>query len=102
VRLLSRAWVPAEMRPDEDDPRQLGVCVGRMWLDRREVALDSPALSAGWHAPEAHGRWTDGQAVLPTAGARALRFVLAATGTYWRGATHGPGSDRLAKAPLFG
>jgi len=84
VRLCSRVWVPAEMRPEADDSRRLGVAVGRLWLDRREVSLDSPALSAGWHAPEPDGRWTDGDAELPVAGARDLAFAVTMAGSYWR------------------
>jgi hypothetical protein len=93
VRLRSRSWVPAEMRANADDRRRLGVAVCRLWLDRREVSLDSRALSAGWYAPEAHGRWTDGDAELGVAGARSLCFALTLTGIYWRG-------DRWASAAL--
>jgi hypothetical protein len=84
VRLLSRVWVPADMRPGADDRRHLGIALGRLWLDRREVSLDSPALSSGWHAPERDGRWTDGDALLPVAGARLLTFTLTMVGQYWR------------------
>jgi hypothetical protein len=83
VRLLSRVWVPAELRPGTDDHRQLGVALGRLWLDRREVSLDSPALSQGWHPWERDGRWTDGDALLPVAGARLLSFTLTMVGRYW-------------------
>jgi hypothetical protein len=83
VWLISRTWVPAYMRPTEDDARILGVAVARMWLDAREVALDSPALMQGWHTPEAGWRWTDGVGVLPVAGARRLEFDLAMVGEYW-------------------
>jgi hypothetical protein len=86
VRLLSRVWVPAEARAGADDRRRLGVAIGRLWLDRREVALDSPALARGWHAPERDGRWTDGDAELAVAGARSLTFVLSMQGRYWRAA----------------
>jgi hypothetical protein len=98
VRLRSRSWVPAQMRPAEDDPRRLGVAIGRLWLDGREVALDSPALAQGWHPAEPGARWTDGDAVLAVAGVRTLGFALAMTGLYWRAA----GSDRLALAPAPG
>jgi hypothetical protein len=83
VRLLSRTWVPAQTRAGESDTRSLGVAVGRLWLDGREVALDSPGLAAGWHAPEPGWRWTDGDAALAVAGARDAAFELALTGTYW-------------------
>jgi hypothetical protein len=84
VRLASRIWVPAQMHPDEADPRHLGVAVGNLWLDGREVSLASPALVGGWHAPEQSGRWTDGDGVLAVAGARPLAFKLTMTGTYRR------------------
>jgi hypothetical protein len=84
VRLLSRAWVPAAMRPGEADERRLGVALARLWLGPREVSLDSPALTRGWHASEAAGRWTDGDADLATDGVPTLAFTLGMLGTYWR------------------
>ncbi len=84
VRLASRIWVPAQMHPDEADPRRLGVALGQLWLDGREVSLASPALAGGWHAPEPAGRWTDGDARLMVNGARTLAFKLAMVGSYWR------------------
>jgi len=83
VRLRSRVWVPVEMRPEDTDTRRLGVAVARLRLDRREVALDSPGLAAGWHAPETGLRWTDGDALLLAPAARNLAFSLAMTGCYW-------------------
>jgi len=83
VRLASRTWVPAHMRPRENDTRLLGVAVARLMLDGRDVALDSPALAQGWHKAEPDWRWTDGHGVLPVAGARVLAFDLAMVGDYW-------------------
>jgi hypothetical protein len=83
VRLISRVWSPAHTRPAEDDKRQLGVAISRLWLDRREVSLESAGLSSGWHASEAGWRWTDGDAGLAVNGARELAFEVAMTGTYW-------------------
>jgi hypothetical protein len=83
VRLLSRVWSPAQMRPASDDTRSLGVAIARLWLDRREVSLESPGLAAGWHAPEPDWRWTDGDARLTLAGVRELAFEVAMTGSYW-------------------
>jgi hypothetical protein len=83
VRLLSRVWSPAQMRPASDDTRSLGVAIARLWLDRREVSLESPGLAAGWHAPEPDWRWTDGDARLALAGVRELAFEVAMTGSYW-------------------
>jgi hypothetical protein len=83
VRLASRTWVPAHMRPRENDTRLLGVAVSRLTLDGRDVALDSPALAQGWHPAEPDWRWTDGDGVLPVARARVLAFDLAMVGEYW-------------------
>lgn len=83
VRLCSRAWVPAHSLPQARDTRRLGVAIGRLWRDGREVGLDSPRLARGWHPPEADGRWTDGDAVIPVDGARTLGFTLAMAGAYW-------------------
>lgn len=85
VQLVSRTWVPAHMRPDETDARILGVAIARLALDGRDMALESPALAQGWHAPEHDWRWTDGAAVVPVAGARLLAFELAMVGDYWAG-----------------
>jgi uncharacterized repeat protein (TIGR03803 family) len=85
VRLLSRAWVPAQMRAGAADTRRLGVAVARIRLDGRAVDLGSEALATGWHAPEPGWRWTDGDAALAPAGARELAFDIAITATYWRG-----------------
>jgi hypothetical protein len=84
LRLVSRAWIPAHMRPDEDDPRKLGVAISRIWLDGREISLESPGLCSGWHAAEPGWRWTDGDAALALTGVRELAFELAMTGTYWQ------------------
>ena len=83
VRLVSRRWVPAQMRASDADTRVLGVAVSRLWLDGREVSLDSPGLAAGWHGPEARWRWTDGDAALAVQGAREIAFEVAMAGTYW-------------------
>jgi len=84
VRLLSNVWVPAHMRPTESDTRKLGIAISRLWLDGREMALDSPGLSAGWHAAEPGLRWTDGDGRIAVAGVRTVGFSVALTGRYWR------------------
>ena len=73
VRLLSRSSAPADARPWLDDRRRLGVNVERIVLrgasELREVPVDHPGLTQGWHAVERDGvalrRWTSGNAVLP-------------------------------------
>ena len=73
VRLVSRAGSPSDARPWLDDRRCLGVNVERIMLrgatEVREVPVDHPSLSQGWHVVERDGatlrRWTSGDAVLP-------------------------------------
>jgi len=84
VRLASRRCVPAHLDRDENDTRSLGIAIARMWLDGREVCLDSPALHSGWHATEPGCRWTDGDAEIAVAGSRELIFEVAKAGTYWQ------------------
>ncbi len=84
LRLISRSWIPAQTRADQDDARRLGVAVARIWLDGRAASLESPGLVSGWHAPEPRWRWTDGDAVLALSGTREVTFDIAMTGTYWR------------------
>jgi len=72
VRILSRWTVPAVLTPATDDRRRLGVSIHRIILergaDRHEMAVDDPALRAGWWDVEREGtklwRWTNGSAVL--------------------------------------
>jgi V8-like Glu-specific endopeptidase len=83
LRLISRTWVAAHMRPGETDTRRLGVAIAKIWLNGAPADLASPALSDGWQAPEAEWRWTDGDAALPVANIRAVHFQLAMAGEYW-------------------
>jgi hypothetical protein len=89
ARIVSRVWIPAHVLADKSDRRSLGVAVSRLWLDGREVGLDSPGLVTGWHVAEPGGRWTDGDAEIALAGVRDLAFELAMTGIYWQ---CGPGA----------
>ncbi len=83
VRVISRICTPAHTIPNAEDMRQLGVAICRIWLDGREVSLESEGLASGWHAPEPGWRWTDGDAALSLGGVRELAFEVAMTGTYW-------------------
>ena len=73
VRVVSRAGSPTDARPWLDDRRCLGVNVERIVLrganELREVPVDHPGLSRGWHVVERDEvvlrRWTNGDAVLP-------------------------------------
>ena len=60
------------------DRRCLGVPVTRLMADGRIVPLHHPALSHGWHQPEADLRWTAGEATLPPL--QRLSVVLAPIG----------------------
>ena len=95
LRLWSRRGVPAHVRADSNDTRAVGVAVRAIALDGRRVALDSPALSDGWHAPEAEWRWTAGNAGLDPAGASVLDLALAPMVAYWENAP-APGAERAA------
>ncbi|MBN9508019.1 MAG: Hint domain-containing protein [Alphaproteobacteria bacterium] len=83
VRLLSRSFVPAEIRADAADTRRLGVAIAQMWRDGQAVDTASPALTRGWHAAEPAWRWTDGAAEIPAQGVRKLALTIAVVGEYW-------------------
>ena len=73
ARGLACRLAPTDARPWLDDRRCLGVNVERIVLrganELREVPVDHPDLSKGWHMVERDGvalrRWTNGDAVLP-------------------------------------
>ncbi|MEO8715957.1 MAG: Hint domain-containing protein, partial [Acetobacteraceae bacterium] len=73
AQLVSRTFLPVETSPYVDDWRRLGLAVSAIILhagaESRTIAVDDPALSSGWHAPERSDphlwRWTDGNAALP-------------------------------------
>ncbi len=99
LELRSLVWIPAHTDPAADDPRRLGVAIRRLALDGRMVALDSPALTVGWHRAEAADwRWTDGAAAIPVAGIRVVTFEVPMTGRYWRRRPAAPG-HRSVLAP---
>ncbi len=83
VRLLSRSFVPAEIRADAGDTRRLGIAIGQLWRDGRAVDPASPALARGWHAAEPAWRWTDGEAEIPVEGGCKLALTIALVGEYW-------------------
>jgi hypothetical protein len=90
ARLISRAGSPADVRPWLDDRRCLGVNVERIVLrgasELREIPVDHPGLSQGWHAVERDGvvlhRWSTGDAVLqlPTLGGPTMLEIHANNG----------------------
>jgi hypothetical protein len=84
VALCSHIWTPAHTDPGSDDTRTLGIAIGRLALDGRDVSLDSPALNTGWQEAESDWRWTDGAGVIPVHGVRSLAFDVVLTGRYWR------------------
>jgi hypothetical protein len=86
IHLRSRVCIPLHDCADTDDLRQLGVAIARLRLDGRTIELGSPALAAGWHAPEPDWRWSDGDGVIVAPGVRELEFELILSGTYWQDA----------------
>ncbi|MBV9859867.1 MAG: Hint domain-containing protein [Alphaproteobacteria bacterium] len=90
IALVSHCFVPAHTIPASADPRSLGLCVGRLQLDGRDIPLDEEALDAGWHRPERYPshvhRWTAGHTPLP-AGTRLVLIDLAGHGLYWKEAS---------------
>jgi hypothetical protein len=90
VRLISDVGVPSEV-VGAADSRKLGVCVTGLAIDdglmgRRDIALDDPRLSEGFHALEQVGgtaqRWTRGNTPLPAtlwAGCQGMFFLQVTT-----------------------
>jgi hypothetical protein len=60
------------------------VAIAAIRVDGVPIRLDDARLSSGWLPPESTWRWTTGDAGLLVAGARALMFDIAMTGTYWK------------------
>jgi hypothetical protein len=93
VRVVSRAGVPAELGLARDE-RPLGIALHRIVLrqgtQERLIEAADPTLTEGFHDFEAANglRWTNGDAVLPTAlldvldGAVALELHVACTTRY--------------------
>ncbi len=89
ILLVSNVVVPAELHPDAEDRRILGLGVAQLFTvsqgKAEAVPLDSPLLAAGWHALETACRWTNGSALVPatlTAGATTLLVRLAGKTVY--------------------
>jgi collagen type I/II/III/V/XI/XXIV/XXVII alpha len=84
--LHSRVSRPAELDPDSDDARPLGVALHALRLDDGDVPRDDTRLGAGWHAAEPAWRWSDGAGAIDVRGVRRaelrvtswLRYHLAA------------------------
>jgi V8-like Glu-specific endopeptidase len=98
IRLRSRSFVPAEVRPDASDARRLGIALSRLWLDGRAADPASPALTRGWHAAEPGWRWTDGDAEIPLSGLHELAFEVALFGEYWLPPADVAGATTIAVA----
>ncbi|WP_174503197.1 Hint domain-containing protein [Acidiphilium sp. C61] len=89
IQLVSKVVVPAELFPDAEDRRVLGLAVAQLFTvsegKAEAVALDSPLLTAGWYGLETACRWTNGNALVPaalTAGATTLLVRLAGETAY--------------------
>ena len=84
IRLMSRTFIPAHTCPENTDTRSLGICVGRLQIDGKDIALDGETLlSTGWREPETGWRWTRGSAALPP-NTRFVMIDLAGDGYYWQ------------------
>jgi len=101
--LASRTWIPAELMPESDDARRLGVCVYRIQIDEGPtfVALDSETLpDDGWHrlenGDESAWRWTDGFAALPWA-SKSISIELTRGAAYWQSGGTSEEALKLAK-----
>jgi hypothetical protein len=77
LRLLSRTAVPAELDPDSEDRRRLGVPVAALRLDGKGVALGDARLGGGWHDAEPGLRWTDGTAAIDVRAVTVVELRLA-------------------------
>jgi hypothetical protein len=89
IELRCRNFTPAQINPESDDHRSLGVCVSRLQLDGAEVALeDDASFASGWHALErnhdgSQWRWSQDRMPLP-AGTRLLVLDFCYEGPhYW-------------------
>lgn len=80
ISLLSRVFAPADLDPDSQDRRRLGLAVTWLEIDGMPIPPDSPIRRTGWHAPEPAWHWTDGAATLDCPNARSIRLGLAAIG----------------------
>jgi predicted Zn-dependent protease len=90
VRLACRTERPSDREPWRDDRRPLGLPVRRITVQTgaglRDLALDDPALGAGWwpveHDPAGRRRWTAGVAELDLPeDARLLTLLLVGSPT---------------------
>ncbi len=81
VRLVSRSTVPARLAAGAADHRSLGVAVAAIVIDGAALPLEDARLCRGWHLPEGHWRWTDGDAVLPAG--REIVIEVAMATRYW-------------------
>jgi hypothetical protein len=77
LRLLSRTAAPAELDPNSEDRRLLGVPVAALVLDGQRIALGDARFGPGWHDVEADLRWTAGSAVIDVRGLTVVELLLA-------------------------
>jgi hypothetical protein len=90
VRLVTPAGVPAELDPEATDRRRLGVAVGGVVANGRNLPLDGAVAGEGFHDSEGGWRWTDGDArlELAAAGVRGpvvLEVLIRGFGAAWVG-----------------
>jgi hypothetical protein len=74
ITLRSNRARPADLDAGSKDTRLLGVALISLRIDRDDIALDDPRLSAGWLAPEDDLRWSDGAGVIDVSGASMVKM----------------------------
>jgi hypothetical protein len=95
VRIVSRAMRPSDRHPWLDDRRMLGVKIRDIVAQgtaTQRIARTGDAAGRGWHADEADGRWTDGNAELALpAGTAVLEMAIGRLDAYPASAAIGRG-----------
>jgi hypothetical protein len=88
IELRCRSFIPAQVNPENTDPRVLGIAIERLQLDGMEIALhDEATFGPGWQALEGdpqglHWRWCQDRAQLPR-GTRIVVIKMCHQGRYW-------------------
>ena len=88
LRLVSRSGLARDLLADSVAARRLGVSVASVALatprGTRELSLEDPALTTGWHTAEPGRRWTNGRAALALSGPAVIHITLAERLAYHR------------------
>ncbi len=98
--LHSRVSRPAELDPDSDDARPLGVALHALRLDDGDVPRDDARLGAGWHAAEPAWRWSDGAGAIDVRGVRRVDLRVTSWLRYHLAAPAAPAASSACTARL--